>query len=72
MVVMVPPVAATYFGPGAFDCRPESVTIHPFVASINTNVTAIPSVDKIESEACPPILELFLPSVKLAVSKVAA
>jgi hypothetical protein len=31
-------------GPGASDCNPESVTNQPFVESIKTNVTAIPSV----------------------------
>ena len=67
----VPPVAAINVGPGASDCKPESVTNQPCVESINTNVTAIPSVAKVELRAKPPILsEPFGTNVTLFVSKV--
>jgi hypothetical protein len=41
---------------GASDCKPESVTNQPCVESIKTNVTAIPSVDKVALIVEPPIL----------------
>ena len=52
----VPPVAVINCADGASSCKPESVTNHPCVESINTNVTAIPSVVKIALIAEPPIL----------------
>jgi len=72
-VVTVPPVAATNVGDGASDCRPESVTNQPCVESIKTNVTAIPSSDKITLSVEPPILsEPFGTNVAAFVSKVPA
>ena len=48
--------AQIYCGKGASDCKPESVTNQPCVESINTNVTAVPSVVKIALTVEPPIL----------------
>ena len=42
-VVSVPPDAAINCGPGASDCKPESVTNQPLVESTKTKVPAIPS-----------------------------
>ena len=56
MVTIVPPVAVTYCAVDACDCKPSSVTNQPCVESINTNVTAIPSVSKVALIVEPPIL----------------
>ena len=72
-VVTVPPVAAIYWGASASDCKPESVTNHPLVESIKTNVTAIPSVAKVTSSVLPPILsEPFADIVNAFASNVLA
>ena len=55
-VVIVPPVAVINAAVGASSCKPESVTNQPCVESINTNVTAIPSVVKVALTVEPPIL----------------
>ena len=55
-VVIVPPVAVINRAVGASSCKPESVTNQPCVESINTNVTAIPSVRSSELSVEPPIL----------------
>jgi len=68
----LPPVAVTNSAPGADDCKPSSVTNHPFVASTYTNVTARPSTPIIEFSAAPPILEPFLFNVQEFVSHVFA
>ena len=55
-VVIVPPVATIYCSVGASSAFPESVTIHPFVESTKTNVTATPFVFKVALTVEPPIL----------------
>ncbi len=46
-VVIVPPVAATYFGPSADDCKPSLVTNHPCVESNNSDeATGIQIINK--------------------------
>ena len=54
--MIVPPVAVINCAVGASPCKPESVTNQPCVESINTNVTAIPSVVKVALTVEPPIL----------------
>jgi len=54
--VIVPPVAIMYGLVLATDCKPSSVTNHPCVESIKTNVTDKPSVSKVALIAEPPIL----------------
>ena len=62
----VPPDAAINAAVDASDCKPESVTNQPCVESINTNVTAIPSVSKVALIVEPPILsEPFWTNVTL-------
>ena len=72
-VVIVPPVAVINCGPGASDCKPESVTNQPCVESIKTSVIASPFCANATLPAVPPILsEPLGESVKLSVVNVSA